>query len=239
MVPITTTCPVDEVEVEAPVLAAAASDPPLPPRRHPPPVPVPVTASPTVRLTEATVPEMVEVNDASARLVWAVLSEDSAEVTDASSESISVVEPPSASSLDRRACAAATLASAASTSALSAVVPTVARTCPAVTTWPACTSTPVTVPDTPKLRSAWVAGSSVPEVATVCLMVPVVTLTTSEEMTRPVAGDPPVNARASPVARPATQNDGAADQEELPLASSPVGCGRVTLEVELKLLGRR
>ena len=76
----------------------------------PPPVPVPVTAWPTVRLTEATVPEMVEVNEASARLVWAVVNDDSAEVTEASSESISVVEPPAASSAESRACAAARLA---------------------------------------------------------------------------------------------------------------------------------
>ena len=56
--------------------AAAAADP------------VPVTCWPTVRSTEATVPEMVEVSDASFRFVCAVESEDSAEVTDASSVSI-------------------------------------------------------------------------------------------------------------------------------------------------------
>ena len=45
------------------------------------PEPVPVTCWPTVRFTEATVPEMVEVSDASFRAVWAFDSDDSAEVT--------------------------------------------------------------------------------------------------------------------------------------------------------------
>ena len=45
---------------------------------------------------------------------------------------------------------------------------TVANTCPAVTVWPALTFTPVTVPETAKFRLAWLAGSSVPELATVC-----------------------------------------------------------------------
>ncbi len=166
---------------------------------------------------------MVEVNEASARLVWAVLNDDSAEVTEASSESICVVEPPAASSAESRACAAARFAWAASTSEVRAVVPTVARTCPAVTAWPACTSTPVTVPDTPKLRSAWVAGSSVPEVATVCLIVPVVTLTVSDVMTRPVAGDPPVKARVSPVARPAIRTTAAPIRRNLRLRRRPSG----------------
>ena len=124
----------DDVEVLAAALAPAAEAPDPPAPDPPPPLPVPVTDWPTVRLTEATVPEMVDVNDASARLVWAVVSDDSAEVTDASSESISVVEPPAASSLERRACAALRFAWAASTSEVSAVVPTVATTCPAVTT---------------------------------------------------------------------------------------------------------
>ena len=102
-------------------------------------------------------------------------------------------------------------------------MPTVARTCPAVTAWPACTSTAVTVPETPKSRSAWVAGSSVPEVATVCLIVPVVTLTVSDEMTRPVAGDPPVNARVSPVARPAIRMTAAPIRRNLRLRRRPSG----------------
>ncbi len=62
-----------------------------------------------------------------------------------------------------------------STSSVSAVVSTVASTCPAVTVWPAFTLTAVTVPETAKLRLAWLAGSMVPELATVCWMVPVVT----------------------------------------------------------------
>ena len=48
---------------------------------------------------------------------------------------------------------------------------------PAVTVWPALTLTPVTVPETPKFRLACWAGAMVPDVATVCCMVPVVTLT--------------------------------------------------------------
>ena len=44
-----------------------------------------------------------------------------------------------------------------------------------MTVWPAFTSTAVTVPDTAKLRVAWLAGSIVPELATVCWIVPVVT----------------------------------------------------------------
>ncbi len=41
-----------------------------------------------MRLTEATVPEIVEVKEASLRLVCAVEKDDSADVTDAWSESI-------------------------------------------------------------------------------------------------------------------------------------------------------
>ena len=62
------------------------------------PEPVPVTCSPTVRLTGATVPEMVDVSEASLSAVWALDSDDSAEVTAAWSESIWVVVAPAASS---------------------------------------------------------------------------------------------------------------------------------------------
>src|SRR5581483_7484449 len=120
----------------------------------PPPLPVPLTSWPTVRLTEATVPEMVEVRDASARLVCAVEREDSADVTAASSESICVAAAPESRSLVSRSSAEATCALAASRSAWSAVVSMVARTCPGVTVWPALTSTAVTVPDTAKSRLA-------------------------------------------------------------------------------------
>ena len=61
-------------------------------------------------------PEMVEVSEASLRLVCAVESEDSAEVTDASSVSIWLVAAPSASSLDSRSSAAVNWACAALTS---------------------------------------------------------------------------------------------------------------------------
>ena len=64
------------------------------PALPPEPDPVPVTCWPTVRSTEATVPAIVEVSDASFRFVCAVDSDDSAEVTDAWSESIVLVEAP-------------------------------------------------------------------------------------------------------------------------------------------------
>ena len=53
-----------------------------------------VTCCPTVRLTDATVPEMVEVNEASDKSVCADVREDSAEVTAAWSESICAVLAP-------------------------------------------------------------------------------------------------------------------------------------------------
>ena len=98
----------------------------------------PVTCWPVVRSTEATVPEMVEVREASLRLVCAVDSEDSADVTDASSESTAGAAPD-ASSLESRSSAAVSWAWAAVTSSDRAVVSTVASTCPAVTVWPALT----------------------------------------------------------------------------------------------------
>ena len=87
---------------------AAAPEPVLPL-----PEPVPVTCWPTVRLTDATVPAMVDVSEASSRLVCAVESDDSAEVTEAWSESIWLVEAPEASSLARRSWAESSCACAA------------------------------------------------------------------------------------------------------------------------------
>ena len=78
-------------------------------------------------------PEMVEVNDASARFVCAVDREDSAEVTEASSESMVLVDALEDSSLESRSSAEVTWACAAATCSDSAVVSTVARTSPAVT----------------------------------------------------------------------------------------------------------
>ncbi len=95
----------------------------LEPEPPEPPDPEPVTCSPTVRLTEATVPEIVDVSEASARSVCADERADSADVTDASSESIWVVSAPAASSLDNRAWADASCACAELTSAWRAVVP--------------------------------------------------------------------------------------------------------------------
>src|ERR1700722_4116049 len=80
-VPMTTIWPVDEPEpvlLDAALLAALDAPllaPPPPPEFDP----VPVTCSPVVRLTDATVPAIVEVKDASLRLVWAVDNEDSAD----------------------------------------------------------------------------------------------------------------------------------------------------------------
>ena len=94
---MTTIWPVEEPEpllLEAALLAALEAALLLPVPPPPEPDPVPVTCCPVVRSTEATVPEMVEVKDASLRLVCAVDNEDSAEVTEASSESIELVDAP-------------------------------------------------------------------------------------------------------------------------------------------------
>ena len=53
------------------------------------------------------------------------------------------------------------------------------------------TSTAVTLPETANFRLAWLDGSIVPEVDTVCWMVPVVTATTDVETTKPVGVDDP------------------------------------------------
>ena len=90
------------------------------------------------------------------------------------------------SSLANRALAAATCAWAALTSSVSAVVSTVASTWPAVTACPALTLTAVTFPETAKSRLAWLAGSIVPELATVDWIVPVVTGTVVVLITKPV-----------------------------------------------------
>ncbi len=166
------------------------------------PLPVPVTSWPAVRFTDATVPAMVDVSEASFRLVCAVESEDSAEVTDAWSESIVLWDGlVAASSLERRSSAEVSCACAALTSSESAVVSTVASTCPAVTLCPALTSTAVTVPETAKLRFAWLAGSSVPELVTVCWIVPVVTGTVTVVTERPPGVDEPdVSQRGSATA---------------------------------------
>ena len=70
-----------------------------------------------------------------------------------------------------------------------------------MTVWPAFTLTAVTVPDTAKFRLAWLAGSSVPELATVCWMVPVVTGTVTVVMERPAGVEElEVSQRVSPTA---------------------------------------
>src|SRR5258708_28472716 len=78
LVPTTTIWALDDpvpVPVPVPVL-------PVPPLPVPPlPDPVPLTCWPTFRLTEATVPAMVDVRAPSFRAVWAFDRDDSAEVT--------------------------------------------------------------------------------------------------------------------------------------------------------------
>ena len=134
------------------------------------PVPVPVTCWPTVRLTEATVPAMVERQRGVVEGGLRLESEDSAEVTDAWSESIWVCA--GARGLVARRGGLGRIASWA---CAAVDVLRRGRSCrpwpapgPAVTVWPALTFTAVTVPDTAKFRLAWLAGSIVPELATVC-----------------------------------------------------------------------
>src|SRR5579875_476599 len=141
--------------------------------------PEPVTSWPTVRLTAATLPVMLERRVASARSVSAVVRADWADVTADWSESIWLVEAESDLSLDSLAWSADRVAVAASTSSRRAELPTVARDWPALTFWPTLTWTAVTWPDTAKSRSAWWPGSMVPDADTVCFMVPVVADTTS------------------------------------------------------------
>lgn len=90
---MTTISPEDDPDPVEELPVPAVDDPvalaPLPADPDPvEPLPDPDTVWPTVRSTEATVPEMVEVSEASLRFVWAVESDDSADVTEASSESI-------------------------------------------------------------------------------------------------------------------------------------------------------
>ena len=131
----------------------------------------PVTSWPTATFTEATVPAMVEDKVALARDVSAELSCDCADVTDDWSESIWLVDAPEDWSLDSRAWAEERDALAESTDACSAVESNVARACPTATVCPGLTLTVVTRPLTPKFRFACVAGSMVPVVDTVCLIV--------------------------------------------------------------------
>ena len=136
---MTTIWPLDPDPVELLLLAllalaALAALPVLPVPPPPPPLlPVPVTCWPTERSTDATVPEMVDVKDASFSAVCALVSDDSAEVTEAWSESTCVALAPDASSLARRASAESSWAWSAFRSSDSAVVSTVASTSPAVT----------------------------------------------------------------------------------------------------------
>ncbi len=142
-------------------------------------------------------------SEASFRLVCAVETDDSAEVTEAWSLSSWLVDASDDSSLESLSWADVSCSCAAFKSSESAVVATVAKTCPALTVWPAFTSTAVTAPETAKLRFAWLAGSIVPELVTVDWIVPVVTGTVMVVMESPPAGDEPeVSQRLSPMAAP-------------------------------------
>ncbi len=144
-----------EPPVPPPVPEPPLPEPPLPePPLPEPPVPEPVTSWPTVRFTEAIVPAIVEVSDASSRFVCAVETEDSAEVTEAWSESSVLWDALAAWSLASRSWADVSCACAALNCSESAVVSTVANTAPAVTVWPAFTFTAVTVPETAKFKLA-------------------------------------------------------------------------------------
>ena len=191
-----------------------------------------------VRLTEATVPAIVDVSEASLRLVCAVDREDSADVTDASSESIGLVD-----ALGRLVARQPVLGGGELGLGRSrrppwrAVVSTVASTCPAVTVWPAFTSTAVTVPETAKLRLAWLAGSRVPELATVCWMVPVVAVTVTVVTVSPVAvDDPDVNQRVSPTAA-AIRTTTAPTMGQRYRRQTDRGSAKHVLVVERQLLG--
>ena len=168
------------------------------------PEPEPETTWPTVRLTAATVPVMVDLRVASVRLVCAVVTCVLAEVTDAWSESSwLVVAVPLATSVACLACAAVRVALAESSWACSAEDPMVARVSPLLTLSPAVTLTEVTWPETPKSRSAVAPGWMVPDAATVCCIVPVVMETVSVVTVRGAAADDLRVASQTPTPAPA------------------------------------
>ena len=165
---------------------------------------------PTVRSTEATVPEMVDTSAASVTSAWAVATWVWAEAMLALSRAIWVAEAAAASSVASCAWSLASVAWAWARVASNAVGSTVASVCPALTTCPAATSTAVTRPATAKLRLAWLAGSIVPVAATVWVIVPVVTVWTEVVVVMPgvaapeflVANQVPIPAPTSTTATP-------------------------------------
>ena len=143
----TTTWPLDELDVdvedeadeeEAPPTDAPPNEPPpLVPLDPVPPVDDPepeladddelVTCWPTVRLTEATVPEMVDTKVPLVALVWAVVTWVCAEAMLALSRAIWVDDALAVSSVASCAWSLANVAWAWARAALSAVGSTVAR----------------------------------------------------------------------------------------------------------------
>ncbi|AEH11517.1 MULTISPECIES: hypothetical protein [Protofrankia] len=67
-------------------------------------------------------------------------------------------DAPALRSADSLDSLVATVASACATEAASAAESIVASTCPVMTCWPTVTETPVTRPETPKVRLAWWAA---------------------------------------------------------------------------------
>jgi hypothetical protein len=138
----------------------------------------PVTCCPTVKLIDATVPAMVDVNVAWFRAVCALATWFWATRMPAWSDAIWAAEAPSSWSVVSWAWSLARLAWAWASEAANDVSSMVARAWPAVTVCPALTSTAVTRPDWPKLRLACSAGSMVPDEDTVWVIVPVETVWT-------------------------------------------------------------
>jgi hypothetical protein len=116
--------PLPEVPVDPPL--APLLEPPVEAEPEPEVVLLLDTCWPTLRLTEATVPAMVDVSEALARLVWAEVTWDCAEVTDAWSEVIWLDKALFDWSLDNLAWAALSEAWAESTVACRAEGSTVA-----------------------------------------------------------------------------------------------------------------
>ncbi len=86
-----------------------------------------------------------------------------------------VVAVSLASASESVAVADASVAWADTTAALRSATSRDANVCPSVTVWPTDTSTVLTVPDTLKLRFAWLTGVIVPTEVRVATTVPVPT----------------------------------------------------------------
>ncbi len=159
---------------------------------------------------------MVDTRVASLTEAWALVTWVCAEAMLALSRAIWVDEAAAAWSEASCAWSLARVAWAWARDALRAVGFTVARAWPAVTVCPAVTFTAVTVPETAKLRFAWLAGSMVPVAATVWVMVPVATVCTDVVVVMPVVAAPELRV-ASQVPRPAPTSTITTPTDEHPL----------------------